>query len=124
MNIKRRVYDALNVLIALGLLKRNGNKILGKRGEETLVVRRSLQEERVAVNKDEAAVEERECLRREIRRKEEIVAQKRQMLLSLQQKSAAMKELQARNKAHPSYKPTIRLPFVALNAKPSPMEVE
>jgi hypothetical protein len=31
MNIKRRVYDALNVLIALGLLKRNGNKILGKK---------------------------------------------------------------------------------------------
>lgn len=31
MNVKRRVYDALNVLIALGLLKRNGNKILGKR---------------------------------------------------------------------------------------------
>lgn len=31
MNIKRRVYDALNVLIALGLLKRNGNKIIGKR---------------------------------------------------------------------------------------------
>jgi hypothetical protein len=33
MNIKRRVYDALNVLIALGLLKRNGNKILGKKPE-------------------------------------------------------------------------------------------
>lgn len=31
MNIKRRVYDALNVLIALGLLKRNGNKIIGKK---------------------------------------------------------------------------------------------
>lgn len=31
MNIKRRVYDALNVLIALGLLRRNGNKIMSKR---------------------------------------------------------------------------------------------
>jgi hypothetical protein len=31
MNIKRRVYDALNVLIALGLLKRSGNKIMGKK---------------------------------------------------------------------------------------------
>ena len=27
MNIKRRVYDALNVLIAVGLLKRKGNRI-------------------------------------------------------------------------------------------------
>lgn len=33
MNIKRRVYDALNVLIALGLLKRNGNKISGRKLE-------------------------------------------------------------------------------------------
>lgn len=33
MNIKRRVYDALNVLIALGILKRNGNRITGKRPE-------------------------------------------------------------------------------------------
>lgn len=31
MNIKRRVYDALNVLIALGLLRRNGNKIFSKK---------------------------------------------------------------------------------------------
>jgi hypothetical protein len=33
MNIKRRVYDALNVLIALGLLKRNGNRIVGTKTE-------------------------------------------------------------------------------------------
>jgi hypothetical protein len=33
MNVKRRIYDALNVLIALDLLKRNGNKILGKINE-------------------------------------------------------------------------------------------
>ena len=31
MNIKRRVYDALNVLIALGLLRSNGNKIFAKK---------------------------------------------------------------------------------------------
>ncbi len=31
MNIKRRVYDSLNVLIALGVLKRNGNRISGKK---------------------------------------------------------------------------------------------
>jgi hypothetical protein len=31
MNIKRRVYDALNVLIALGILKRTGNKIYGRK---------------------------------------------------------------------------------------------
>lgn len=30
-NIKRRVYDSLNVLIALGVLKRNGNKIMKNR---------------------------------------------------------------------------------------------
>ena len=34
MNIKRRVYDALNVLIALGLLKRiSTNKILSRKTE-------------------------------------------------------------------------------------------
>lgn len=33
MNIKRRVYDALNVLIALGVLKRYGNKITSKKSE-------------------------------------------------------------------------------------------
>jgi len=30
-NIKRRVYDALNVLIALGVLKKEGRKIVGNR---------------------------------------------------------------------------------------------
>ena len=34
MNVKRRAYDALNVLIAVGLLKRNGNKIIAKRSEK------------------------------------------------------------------------------------------
>jgi len=33
MNIKRRIYDALNVLIAVGLLKRSGNKIIFKKAE-------------------------------------------------------------------------------------------
>lgn len=33
MNVKRRVYDALNVLIALGLLRRSGNKLIGKKWE-------------------------------------------------------------------------------------------
>lgn len=47
MNIKRRVYDALNVLIALGLLKRNGNKIQGKRPEyEEPVCNRAIEKER------------------------------------------------------------------------------
>jgi len=31
-NIKRRVYDALNVLIALGVLRKEGRKIVGDRG--------------------------------------------------------------------------------------------
>lgn len=30
-NIKRRVYDALNVLIALGVLRKEGRKIVGDR---------------------------------------------------------------------------------------------
>lgn len=46
MNIKRRVYDALNVLIALGLLKRNGNKILGKKHDaEAIFLEREAQKE-------------------------------------------------------------------------------
>jgi hypothetical protein len=39
MNIKRRIYDALNVLIALGLLKRSGNKILSKKCENDIIER-------------------------------------------------------------------------------------
>ena len=38
MNIKRRVYDALNVLIALGALKRYGNRITGKKADFEEVV--------------------------------------------------------------------------------------
>ena len=30
-NIKRRVYDALNVLIALGILRKEGRKIVGEK---------------------------------------------------------------------------------------------
>jgi len=33
MNIKRRVYDALNVLIAVGVFKRIGHKIYGRKME-------------------------------------------------------------------------------------------
>ena len=52
MNIKRRVYDALNVLIALGLLKRNGNKILGKRIEpEEAFYNKSMEQERQRTDK-------------------------------------------------------------------------
>lgn len=36
MNVKRRVYDALNVLIALGLLKRSGTSIIGKKCDNEL----------------------------------------------------------------------------------------
>jgi hypothetical protein len=45
MNIKRRVYDALNVLIALGLLKRNGNKIIGKKTENNANSEKSIERE-------------------------------------------------------------------------------
>jgi hypothetical protein len=31
LNIKRRVYDALNVLIALGVLRKEGRRIVGDR---------------------------------------------------------------------------------------------
>jgi len=38
MNVKRRVYDALNVLIAVGLLRRSGNKIVAKKPETPVVI--------------------------------------------------------------------------------------
>lgn len=47
MNIKRRVYDALNVLIALGILKRNGNKIYGRKLEmEEPICNKTVEKER------------------------------------------------------------------------------
>lgn len=36
-NIKRRVYDSLNVLIALGALTRNGNKIVRNKPKKIIL---------------------------------------------------------------------------------------
>ena len=40
MNVKRRVYDALNVLIALGLLKKMRHKIMAKKTDLDFTVPR------------------------------------------------------------------------------------
>jgi hypothetical protein len=46
LNVKRRVYDALNVLIALGLLKRSGNKLIGKKCDsDTLFISDKISEQ-------------------------------------------------------------------------------
>jgi hypothetical protein len=37
-NIKRRVYDSLNVLIALGVLVRNGNRIIRNKPKKQLLL--------------------------------------------------------------------------------------
>ena len=114
MNIKRRVYDALNVLIAIGLLKKNGHKIMGKRGEESLSVKKNYPQDAA---REEVAFEERDALRRELSQKEEMIAQKRLILEGMQQKVAAMRELQTRNKVQPVFKNTLRMPFVVVTGK-------
>lgn len=125
MNIKRRVYDALNVLIALGLLKRNGNKIAGKRTEDTVILRRPFAgiEKGTFQERDEVA-EDRQQLSQQICRKEQIIAEKRQMLEGLTMKMNAMKELQTRNKTHPSNKTRVKMPFVALCAREGELKTE
>lgn len=57
MNIKRRVYDALNVLLALGLLKRNGNKIQGKKGNDSLMISSSNTNDNTAGKKEDGMQE-------------------------------------------------------------------
>ena len=57
MNIKRRVYDALNVLLALGLLKRNGNRIQGKKGNDGLMISSNYNESLITEKDDENSLE-------------------------------------------------------------------
>ena len=58
MNIKRRVYDALNVLISLGILKRNGNKILSKRIEsEEFPFNKTAEKERQRIREQQLEAE-------------------------------------------------------------------
>lgn len=47
MNVKRRVYDALNVLIALGLLRRNGNRIMARRTEDKILSSTTFEENKL-----------------------------------------------------------------------------
>ena len=43
-NVKRRVYDSLNVLIALGVIKRVGNKISRQKNKKILELNKSCYE--------------------------------------------------------------------------------
>ena len=68
--------------------------------------------------------EDRQLLSQQISRKEQIIAEKRQMLENLTMKMTAMKELQTRNKTHPSNKTRVKMPFVALCAREGELRTE
>jgi hypothetical protein len=55
-NIKRRVYDALNVLIALGVLRKDGRKIVSNRRDAQHRPRTNLDTKRVQTLKEKIAV--------------------------------------------------------------------
>lgn len=68
MNVKRRVYDALNVLIALGLLKRSGNKLIGKKCDsDTLFISDKVTEQEKTTAKVEMSCKKEELLLEELR---------------------------------------------------------
>jgi hypothetical protein len=57
-NIKRRVYDALNVLIALGVLRKDGRKIVSNRRDTQHRPRPHPDSKRLQTLKDKLAVKE------------------------------------------------------------------
>lgn len=101
MNIKRRVYDALNVLIALGLLKRNGNKIQSKKTDFLHSVgfdkigERDIPE--LKAKKDELLFNQLENLRKSHEKRDTNITEKSIMLKRMSQKIEKLKLLRQRN---------------------------
>ncbi len=109
MNVKRRVYDALNVLIAVGLLYRNGNRITVKRkqllnGEDSGV--------EMAVKK-ETLEKERNSLKEECLERSERIRRKTEQLKLLHSQMDAYRKVTNRNRAKPTGS-HVRMPFIVL----------
>jgi hypothetical protein len=85
-NVKRRVYDALNVLIAVGILQKDGRKIVSKTGKNGSIT-----------NHLEL---ELNSLQRKLNEKEQTVEEKREKLRQAKEKLKCIQDLIKKNKAN------------------------
>lgn len=99
-NIKRRVYDALNVLIALGVLRKEGRKIVGDRS--------------IQLRFEES---DKRLLQMEIESKQEQIRQKREELRKCQAKLAVLPSLIQANRQLTDEQRKISFPFMVLKGE-------
>ena len=104
MNIKRRVYDALNVLIALGALKRYGNRITGKKADyEEVVASGTVEKDRLRkssvmpVLREKQLEQELSLIRSQFSRREKVLEAKRIYFREMKTKLEHLKMLQKKN---------------------------
>jgi hypothetical protein len=112
LNVKRRVYDALNVLIALGLLKRSGNKLIGKKCDgESIFNDRYLEQEKttakieMSCKKEELLLEELRTLKQSYQLRLDVVREKQRLQREVRSKLNSIKYLSERNKYYRTENP-------------------
>lgn len=101
-NIRRRVYDALNVLMAMDIIQKD-KKAISWRGLPT------------------AAHADLDMLHREVAHKRQLIVQKREQLRELLQQQVCFRNLLQHNQARPPppSERTIPLPFIVVNTHSS-----
>lgn len=116
-NIKRRVYDALNVLIAADILVKD-NKVVYYRVFYDTQKPKQVKDAPKQPGTDAGALK-RDALLRELKRKKEQVEEKKELLRSLMVKGFAVDDILKRNAANPqANQKLVSLPFIMVCAKP------
>ena len=98
-NVRRRVYDAINVLIAADVLERNGRHVSWKENWENV---------------------ENDMRKSELEKRRKIIEEKKTGLQNFINKLLAIKFLIHRNKKNIALKPAVRFPFVVLSTLDAP----
>ena len=98
-NVRRRVYDAINVLIAADVLERNGRHVSWKENWENV---------------------ENDMRKSELEKRRKIIEEKKIGLQNFINKLLAIKFLIHRNKKNIALKPAVRFPFVVLSTLDAP----
>ena len=100
-NIKRRVYDALNVLIALGVLRKDGRRIVSEKDFKQAAM--------------DTGCEEIDRLKERVRLREEAIAGRQKQLAEVQNRLVCISALLRRNTASGHRTQSlVRFPFVGL----------
>ena len=98
-NVRRRVYDAINVLIAAGVLERNGKNVSWKENWENV---------------------ENDSRKSELEKRRRRIEEKKIGLQNFINKLLAIKFLIHRNKKNITLKPAVRFPFIILSTLDAP----